>query len=89
MDKKVKGLLGAAAALVISAPASYAELLAPIHNPIEALKADDAAQAAKVELVGWKWNGYKWLWYGNYYNPYYHHHHHHHHHAHHHHHHHH
>ena len=77
MDKKVAGLLGAAAALAMSAPSSYAELLAPIPNPIEALKADEAA---RVQLVGWVWDGYQWQWYGHE-NPYEwrrHHHHHHH-----------
>lgn len=79
MDKKVSVLLGAAAALAMSAPASYAELLAPIPNPIEALKADEVA---RVQLAGWVWNGYQWQW-RNYERPYYYHHHHHHHHHHH------
>jgi hypothetical protein len=57
MDKKIAGLLGAAAALTTMtaaqaavptpsaqpAPAqSYADLLVPVANPVAALKADDA-----------------------------------------------
>jgi hypothetical protein len=57
MDKKIVGLLGAAAALTAVsgvqaatapqgtelAPATnYADLLQPVSNPVEALKADDA-----------------------------------------------
>jgi hypothetical protein len=59
MDKKMAGLLGAAAALATvsganatalqgNAPnpaASYRDLLNPVPNPLEALKADDARLA--------------------------------------------
>lgn len=62
MDKKIAGLLGAVAALT-SLPAaqaapnvdlaqamrasSYADLLMPVSNAVELLKADDAARAAR------------------------------------------
>jgi hypothetical protein len=63
MDKKIAGLLGAAAALATvgsvnaasangapgNAPAaatSYRDLLNPVANPLEALKADDARLAS-------------------------------------------
>lgn len=62
MDKKIAGLLGAVAALT-SLPAaqaatnvdtaqamrasSYADLLTPVSNAMEVLKADDAARAAR------------------------------------------
>ena len=56
MDKKIAGLLAAAAALTTmsaaqaavptqppqSAPSSYADLLSPVPNAVAALKADDA-----------------------------------------------
>jgi hypothetical protein len=56
MDKKIAGLLGAAAALTavggaqaatpqgagLVPAANYADLLRPVSNPVEALKADDA-----------------------------------------------
>jgi hypothetical protein len=59
MDKKISGLLGAAAAITTvtgaqaipvqtvqnAAPASYQELLKPVPNAVAALKADDAARA--------------------------------------------
>lgn len=55
---------------------SYADLLAPIPNAVEALKADNTARAQKIELAQY-YNPY----YSGYYRyPYYHHHHHHHHH---------
>lgn len=92
MDKKVAALLGAAATLALSAPTSYAELLNPIPNAVEVLKADNAAQAARVQPAAWFWNGYHYQWYEPtpppYEEPYYHHHHHHNYHHHHHHHHH-
>ena len=65
MDKKIAGLLGAAAALstlgaaqATAAPAvdqmagarSYAELLEPVPNAAEQLKADEAAQG-EVQLA--------------------------------------
>ncbi len=60
MDKKIAGLLGAAAALTTvtaaqaatpaaqsaaSAPTSYRELLNPVSNAVPLLKADDARRA--------------------------------------------
>jgi hypothetical protein len=60
MDKKIAGLLGAAAALTtitaanaaapvqsneLAAATSYRDLLDPVANPVEALKADDARLA--------------------------------------------
>lgn len=55
MDKKIAGLLGAAAALTVTggvqaaptqqsarAPASYAELLKPVPNAVDALRDDEA-----------------------------------------------
>jgi hypothetical protein len=63
MDKKVAGLLGAAAALTTltaahaatpaqtTEPASYRDLLNPVANPVEALKADDARLAQKTEAA--------------------------------------
>jgi hypothetical protein len=60
MDKKIAGLLGAAAALTTisgvqaaapqqteaAAPSSYRELLEPVPNALASLKADDARLAA-------------------------------------------
>jgi hypothetical protein len=79
MDKKIAGLLGAAAALttvggahattvrLAEPPATYRDLLEPVPNAVALLKADDAARAeqppARVQLA-----------------QFYHHHHHHHHH---------
>ncbi|HZT87123.1 MAG TPA: hypothetical protein VFA12_04075 [Stellaceae bacterium] len=96
MDKKLAGLLGAVAGLATMASAqaaapiqnqseplqasSYRDLLNPIANPVEALKADNAARAEQaareVQLAQ-----YYYPYYGPYYGPYpyYHHHHHHHH----------
>lgn len=84
MDKKIVGLVGAVAGLATigtaqaaiapAPPASYADLLASVPNPIQALQADNAARAKpnRVELAQW--------YYGPYYGyGYYHHHHHHHH----------
>lgn len=66
MDKKIAGLLGAAAALTTmtsaqAAPAqtelapatSYRDLLDPVPNAVPMLKADDAqrAEAAKMEVA--------------------------------------
>jgi hypothetical protein len=63
MDKKIAGLLGAAAAIAtassayastqsqtiqVTAPASYRDLLEPIPNALAALKADDAARARQA-----------------------------------------
>ena len=59
MDKKIAGLLGAAAAITavsgvqaatpptteLAPAASYADLLNPVPNPVEALKADDARRS--------------------------------------------
>ncbi len=58
---------------------SYADLLAPIPNPVAALEVDNAARAQNLELAQY----YNYYPYSNYYSyppPYYHHHHHHHHH---------
>lgn len=67
MDKKIAGLLGAAAALTtmtaasaaVPAPSnepavatSYRDLLDPVPNPVEALKADDARQAQTPAAEG-------------------------------------
>ncbi len=63
MDKTIAGLLGAVGALVAgtsaqAAPAvsvlhatSYSDLLRPVPNAVEALKALDAAEQAQVETV--------------------------------------
>ena len=102
MDKKIAGLLGAVAGLAtvgtqaaippVPAPeglqtSSYADLLAPIPNAVEALQADNAARARNIELAQYYYNGpygnpYNGPAYGypnsGYYNyPNYHHHHHH------------
>jgi hypothetical protein len=115
MDKRAACLVGAVAGIATIGPAlanappterpdahqvtSYADLLAPIPNAVELLKADDAQRSGWARVAqGYYGNPY----YGypppppatNYYSPYsnpyyyYHHHHHHHHHYHHHHHHH-
>lgn len=77
MDKKIAALLGAAAGASLFAPSSYAELLTPIPNAVEVLKADDAARSANVQLVDMYWDGYRWVW--TEHSPFYRHHHHHHH----------
>ena len=97
MDKKLVGLIGAVAGLAtasgaqaaIDPPApsealhasSYADLLAPIANPVELLKADNAAreqQAADFQVAQGYYPYYGNYPYSGYYNyPYYHHHHHH------------
>jgi hypothetical protein len=83
MDKKIAGLLGAAAALTTMSaaqsavaepvqnepPASYRDLLEPVPDALNALKADDARIAAAKTQGGERVAQY-----------YYHHHHHHHHH---------
>src|SRR5215469_3118403 len=88
MDKKIAGLLGAVAGIATvgaaeASPApssntparSYAELLAPIANPVEQLQADDAArEQTPVKLA-------QYYPYPYYYRYYHHHHHHHHHHG--------
>ncbi len=63
MDKTIAGLLGAVGALVAGASAqgapvasvlhasSYADLLRPVPNAVEALRTLDAAEAAQVETV--------------------------------------
>lgn len=98
MDKKMAGVVGAVAGLATigsgqaatAAPqrsdalqaSSYADLLAPISNAAELLKAEDAArveeQSGDVKLVQYYPHPYP----PPYYYPYYHHHHHHHHHHH-------
>ncbi len=91
MDKKIAGLLGAAAALTVvtaanaaapsdgagAPPATYRELLNPVTNAVAALKADDARQTEQASDQGTELAQF-----------FYHHHHHHHHHRYHHHHHH-
>src|SRR6185437_13513924 len=94
MHKRMAGLLGAAAALTtlgaaqaVAAPApsipqanSYADLLEPVANPVEVLRADDAQRAdasqATVQLA-------QYHHHHNHHHRYrrHHHHHHHHHHA--------
>lgn len=71
-------------------PSSYADLLAPIPNAVEVLKADNAARAQNIKLAQYynPYSGYSYPYYygysyppnGYYSYPYYHHHHHHHHH---------
>ena len=63
MDKTIAGLLGAVGALVAGASAqaapvasvlhagSYADLLRPVPNAVEALRALDAGEAAQAETV--------------------------------------
>jgi hypothetical protein len=64
MDKKIAGLLGAAAALTTvtaahaatpaqaaQPTASYSDLLNPVANPVAALKADDARLAQKTDAT--------------------------------------
>lgn len=97
MDKKIAGLLGAVAgiATIVSAQAatpsaapaalSYADLLAPIPDAVEQLKAADAARAQpQNEQVAQYYNGYYGYGYTGYNSGYgfrrHHHHHHHHHH---------
>lgn len=109
MDKKIAGLVGAISALVplgaVTAPAtaapdgaltanSYADLLKPIPNAVEQLKASDAVlkqeNAAKVEMAQYYYHHHHHHHFlRRFFHPYYHHHHHwyHHHHWHHHHHH--
>ena len=100
MDKTIAGLIGAVAGLAtasgaqaeVNPPApseflqapSYADLLAPIANPVEMLKADNAARAQEIPQPAADFQvaqGY-YPYYGycpyNYSYPYYHHHHHHH-----------
>lgn len=94
------GLLGAVGALVAGAPgqaasphavleaASYAELLRPIPNALETLKALDAPEARVQEAQYYPYYYPPPYWYHHhhhhhrYYQRYYHHHHHHHHHHH-------
>jgi hypothetical protein len=61
---------------------SYADLLAPIANPVEALQADNAVRARNIELAQYYYNGpaYGYPYQGYYNYGYYRHHHHHHHH---------
>jgi hypothetical protein len=65
MDKRLAGLLGAAAALAtvgsanaagtpestVDTATTYRDLLNPIANPVEALKADDARLAARPDAA--------------------------------------
>jgi len=97
MDKKIAALLGAVAGVATigsaqaatpsatpSQAATYADLLAPIPNAVDALKADDAAKTQ--DQGGFKLAQYPYYGYGAYYGGYgygyrrHHHHHHHHHH---------
>jgi len=75
MDKKLAGLLGAAAALTTmtganaTAPAttlhatSYAELLNPVPNAVAQLIADDEARATGSRSARWMWPkfGSRWI----------------------------
>ncbi len=89
MDKKIAGLLGAAAALTTvtaanaaapaqtdgyAAPASYRDLLNPVPNAVAALKADDA-RLAQTPGDSVKDDG---LQVAQFYHHHHHHHHHHH-----------
>jgi hypothetical protein len=92
MDKKIAGLLGAAAALTTMSAAqanaapspqpasvsSYRDLLEPIANPRAALIADDARLAARAEEERVQLAQY---YHHHHHHNYYHHHHHHHHHG--------
>jgi hypothetical protein len=109
MDKTLAGLIGAAGLLATSAQAatpppvtisdvmqvqSYADLLKPIPNATELLRASDAAQAriaesdaageAKITPVQWWWYDRRYRYHHHHHHRYwwYHHHHHHHHHHH-------
>jgi hypothetical protein len=83
MDKKIAGLLGAAAAITtvtgaqaapaqpLTAPASYRELLEPIPNAAAVLKADDAAReqmTPDAKLERVQWHHHHHHHHG-YYNP--------------------
>ena len=86
MDKRIAGLLGAAAVVTAlsgvqanAAPAqaaSYADLLQPVPNAVSALQADDERRAAepeaRVQLAQYHHHHHHWR-------RHYHHHHHHHH----------
>jgi hypothetical protein len=93
MDKKIAGLLGAAAALTavsgaqaattpqgteLAPAANYADLLQPVPNAVQALKADDARrdemQVAQVSVQ----IGHHHHHHHRYYRHHHHHHHHHH-----------
>ena len=64
MDKRIAGLLGAAAALTTvtaahaaapaqtTEPTSYRDLLTPVPNAVAALRADEAQMAQKTEEAG-------------------------------------
>jgi hypothetical protein len=102
MDKKIAGLLGAAAALTAvsgtqaatppqatePAPAAnYADLLQPVANPVEALKADDtrrgeAVRTAQVTIQLGHHHHHRYYHHHHHHHRYYSHHHHHHHHHH-------
>ncbi len=91
MDKKLAGILGAAAALATlngasagTVPATtYRELLETVPNAMEALKADDARLAAsettdRVQVAQWHHHHNRW-WRHHHHNSWWRHHHHHHH----------
>ncbi len=98
MDKTVAGVLGAVGALVAGTSAqaatpesvlhasSYAELLRPISNAVETLRALDSQEAARLQEAQYYYYPPPAYYYhhhhhNRYYRPrYYHHHHHHHHH---------
>lgn len=109
MDRKVATLVGAISALApvgaaqaapeapapLSRAASYAQLLAPVPNAVETLKADDEtrAKAAEAQVAQYYddddgWRRRRWYHHHHHHHDYYwrrrrwHHHHHHHHHHH-------
>lgn len=95
MDKKIAGLLGAVASVATlggvaqatpAAPTndqmavrSYADLLAPVPNALEALRADDVALASQpVTEAGAEVQVAQYYYHHHHHHRYYHHHHHHH-----------
>jgi hypothetical protein len=84
MDKKIAGLLGAAAAITtvtgaqaapvqpapLAAPTNYRELLNPIQNAAALLKADDEARMAPAaKLERVQWHHHHHHHHHGYYNP--------------------
>jgi hypothetical protein len=94
MDKKIAGLLGAVAGIATMAsaqaatgptgttsatPTSYADLLAPIANPVKQLEADNAARAKAAEVQEAQYYPRPYYRHHHHHHVYYRHHHHHHH----------